>query len=585
MQPTRPLDSLRHGVQGDPSGGENRRRSSVRLAQALSAAVCLCVGWGGCHANADDPKGQAKELADPVRRQNAISNLARIYSASLAKHKGDRQHRDLQALATTIAKPLNDVYVAHPEDTQNGLAILDLMVELRDLRTLDALIAALNWRPEVSEEHAVRAATALTHLQLPAGRVAAVVDALRKSYEKVRGDRPADNRLRRELILAIGSLQNPRAAALLAQITRRSIEGQNFLFQRLAAEQLALQADSAAVPTLIEALFLFDPRQPAVRMNDVAGLGLVRIGRPALRPALDLLAGKNPQAQRLAADYLEAVRRLDAAAAAATNVTQLVTAEACYVLGALGIADAFAALLEESKVAEIPRRVAATVALVRLDAGTSRQGEVRTAWDAVYAVAPLENKPQLLAAARRSFDPGFLSFFLKLGSEQELHPALRLSAVEGYSLLAGKEEVAALRQAVAAESPSDDGGYRDNFMRNESAWQAAQECDADLSCWRRKLGSNDALVIRKAATMLARLGRDDAESITALVGRIGHPDVEVRLAVIASLDHIATRGSEAAVAKIAELRRVEMGRSVWQRVGAEASVVEARLRLRAQPRS
>ena len=40
-----------------------------------AVAVLVATLGLGCHAAKDDPEGQAEELADPVRRENAIFNL------------------------------------------------------------------------------------------------------------------------------------------------------------------------------------------------------------------------------------------------------------------------------------------------------------------------------------------------------------------------------------------------------------------------------------------------------------------------------------------------------------------------------
>ncbi|QQR89205.1 MAG: hypothetical protein IPJ88_13450 [Myxococcales bacterium] len=132
----------------------------------LVGVVVLSI-LAGCHADADDPAGQAKELADPVRRENAIANLTRIYSKSLSDAKGNREASKVKAVADVIVGPLVQTYVEHPEDNRNGRLILDLLFEMRDLRSVPALEKALDWRPEVNEEHAIRAARTIYALDIP----------------------------------------------------------------------------------------------------------------------------------------------------------------------------------------------------------------------------------------------------------------------------------------------------------------------------------------------------------------------------------------------------------------------------------
>ena len=133
-----------------------------------AVAVLVAALGLGCHAAKDDPEGQAEELSDPVRRENAIFNLKEIYTETLAANGGDRQSEGVVALSDVIVGPLTEAYIAFPEDRINGLAILDLLYEMQDARSMPALIEALNWRTEVSESHATRAAQTIQVIDVPA---------------------------------------------------------------------------------------------------------------------------------------------------------------------------------------------------------------------------------------------------------------------------------------------------------------------------------------------------------------------------------------------------------------------------------
>src|SRR5690606_4579737 len=118
---------------------------------------------------------------------------------------------------------------------------------------------------------------------------------------------------------------------------------------------------------------------------------------------------------------------------------------------------------------------------------------VRDTLTTIYNAAPTINgkptleslgaKAQLLAAMRYLYDPGLLPFFLSQGMDKDLHPDVRMVAVRGYALLANKEEALALKQAIAKEPSSEDGGFRENFAQNNPAIDAAVACDVDVACW------------------------------------------------------------------------------------------------------
>jgi HEAT repeat protein len=273
-----------------------------------AVAVLIAALGLGCHAAENDPEGQAGELSDPVRRENAIFNLKKVYTETLAANGGDRNSADVQAVADVIVDPLTRAYLDYPEDRINGLAILDLLYEVQDPRSMPALIEALNWRTEVSEDHAIRAAQTIQVMEVPAAERPQVIQALARSLERITDSRPEDNKMRVAMIRALGALKDRGATEILTSIATKQDEKQNFLINRLAAQQLGELRDPAAIPALIKCLFLFAPNHPELRMNDVAAEALILVGRPSLKPLLAVLAGRDATANAIAKHYIDAVK-------------------------------------------------------------------------------------------------------------------------------------------------------------------------------------------------------------------------------------------------------------------------------------
>ena len=546
----------------------------------------LALAFGGCHADADDPEGQAEELSDPVRRQNALSNLQRLYGTVLADNGGDRDAAPVAQFHDQVAERLNQAYIDNPADNQNRLTMLELMKEMRDVRTIPALIEALDWRAEVSENHAISAADTLRYLEVPADKKGQVVTAVCGGLQKVTGPRPIDNRLRNGFIRALGALGDTSATECLIEVASNQSEEQNFLFNRLAAQQLGVLADPAAVPALIKGLFLFSPSNPGMRMNDVSAEALVRIGRPALDPLLQVMRGEHEQANAIAQSYIDAVRQRDEAAAEQMSVRQVTSSEATYTLGALGYPQAFDPLKAETEAEDFFRRVNGAVALARLNLPAAQEQQVITILKGVYAGMPddmqgLQAKAQILANMRQTYDPSLQPFFLEQAQNDDLHPAVRIEAVKAYALLANKAEAEGLEAWITGLS--EDDGYKTSYQTETAkALETAKTCNEDIGCYQGKLEDADMEVARKAAFMLGRLGEGNAEVIAALVEQLDHSEVEVRLSAIHALDEIASEGSEAAVEKIEELRETEEGRAIWNNFAREALPIEARLRARAQ---
>lgn len=549
-------------------------------------AVLVAALGIGCHAAKDDPKGQAEELSDPVRRENAIFNLKEIYTETLAANGGDRNSAPVKAVADVIVDPLTRAYLDYPEDRVNGLAILDLLYEMHDPRSLPALIAALNWRTEVSEDDAVRAAQSIDAMVVPPADRPEVIQALARSLERITDSRPQDNKMRVAMIRALGSLEDKGATEILTTIATKQDEKQNFLINRLAAQQLGELRDPAAVPALIKCLFLFAPNRPQLRMNDVAAEALILIGRPSLKPLLAVLEGKDAAANAIAKEYIDAIKARRPDLANRMTVRQVTGGEASFALGALGFSEALEPLLEEAASSDTPRKLNAAIALVRIDVPAGQKDRVRSTLKKVYAELPkgfdgVAMRGQLIAAIAHTYDAEMMPFILEQAAGAKSNPEVRLIAVQNYALLANKAEAVSLSQLIANEEPSEAGGYKEKFEERRPLLDLASECDDSVDCWISKAGSADTNKARKGAYMLGRYGTGNQKAIEALVGQLGSEDLGVRLAALIAIDRIAVGGSPAAVAKIDELRTREEGQSVWAQFRGEALPIQARLRSRA----
>jgi len=550
-----------------------------------AVAVLVATLGLGCHAAKDDPEGQASELADPVRRENAIYNLKEIYTETLAAHNGDRSSEPVAEVASVIVGPLTEAYLKYPEDRMSGLAILELLYEMRDPRSLPALTEALNWRTEVSEEHAIRAAQTIQVIDVPSAERPQVIAALGRSLERITGSRPEDNNMRVSMIRALGSLNDQGATEMLTAIASKQDENQNFLINRLAAQQLGELRDPSAIPALIKCLFLFAPGRPDMRMNDVAAEALILIGRPSLKPLLGVLSGEDATANAIAKHYIDAIKARRPDLANRMTVRQVTGSEASFALGALGFSEALEPLLEEAASSDTARKLNAAIALVRVDVPAAQQARVRSTLKKVYDGLPqgfggVAMRGQLLAAIAHTYDPEMMPFIFEQAADKKGNPELRLIAVHNYALLADKGEAAKLSALIGGEPRSEDGGYREKFAENEPLLALANECDTSVDCWVSKAGSPEADKARKGAYMLGRYATGNQKAIDALVGQLGSEDLGVRLSSLMAIDRIAVDGSAAAVAKIDDLRTREEGQSVWTRFRGEALPIQARLRSR-----
>jgi hypothetical protein len=580
----------------------SRARPVMRANMLRNVHTNPRVGWfavallvlAGCHASADDPKGQAKELSDPVRRENAIVNLTRLYTKELAQHHGNRQAPKVKAIADVSVGPLTDTLTKNPDDTQNNLKVLDLLKEMRDPRSMDAAIASLAWKPEVTEEHAIRAAQILEHIPLDTAQKGRVIDAATQAIDRVQGTSSVHNRLQIELLQLLGSLQDTRATPILTKVATKKAQGSLFLINRYALEQLGRLRNPEAVPVFIRGLFLSAADNPALRANDVAADGLVAIGRPALTPLLKVLEGSDDVANAYAKLLLSAIVAHHPDAARTTTIRSLTAVEASYALGQLGYRDSIEPLLSEAtlgasskstETAEGQRGFAAALALVAIHRHPADNARVRPALLALYKNIEKQHRVQLLIAMRHMVDEGLMSHFLAEAKKHEDEvPDIRRQAAGSYALLANKSEAPAMRVLIAAEPGPEDGGERKNFEANVAALDLAEACDTDVNCYLGKLQDPNRLVARKAAIMISRYGVGQQPSIAGLTSALDKQDEELRVELLSALDVVSTGATNdalrSAIQKIDDIEQKEQGTSTWNRIRSMASATRARIRNR-----
>jgi HEAT repeat protein len=553
----------------------------VERFRPLSLVLCvigvlgIASGLAACHANPDDPAGQAGELADPVRREFALGNLTRLYGKVLSEQKSDRSAAPVKQFADATVEKLTQTYVDHPEDTRGGEIILSLLFEMRDPRSLPALLKGLEWRTEVNEEHAISAARTLAVIVIPAGQKGAVVSKLAGALDRVSGKRPVDNRMRVEFLRTLGELNDPGASEVLTKVALRQSEEQNFLINNLAVEQLGRLADPATVPALVEALYLFDPSDPRNRLTGSVPAALVRIGKPAMAPLLTVLKGEDKKAIASTKAWIEAVRHRAPQAAEQMNALSETKKEAAFALGTLGFPESIDVLIAAAGDTDKGVQLGASVALASINRADADTGRIRDTLLKTYQSQEKIQRMQVLRALQHLYDPGTLPFFLATAKapEEEL-PDIRVIAANAYALLANKAEAAALKSLIAA----DNSPYKATFeSQNKALLATAEACDVAVACWAKQLDSKDENVARKATYMLGRLGRGNAEAITALVKKLDDPREVVRGDVLSALDYAAVKGSPEAVAKIEQIRKAEEGRAIWNHVKERALGTQARL--------
>src|SRR5262249_40578855 len=155
----------------------------------------------------------------------------------------------------------------------------------------------------------------------------------------------------------------------------------------------------------------------------------------------------------------------------------------------------------------------------------------------VYATQDMASRPQMLVAMRHMYAPELLPFLQNVAKTKVNEygaDAARLYAFQSYALLANKNEMATIKAIF-----DKDALLKEQLTDHVPLFAAATACDANVECWTGKLKETDKVVLRKAASMLARYGRGNDKAIHALVQLFSHRDLEVRNEALSAVDSMA----------------------------------------------
>src|SRR6478752_6595631 len=93
----------------------------------IALAALTLAATVGCDADENDAAGQAGELGDAVRRENAIANISRLYTAALAHANGDRTATEPAHIADVTVPQLTQCFIDHSEDITDRASIIALL--------------------------------------------------------------------------------------------------------------------------------------------------------------------------------------------------------------------------------------------------------------------------------------------------------------------------------------------------------------------------------------------------------------------------------------------------------------------------
>jgi HEAT repeat protein len=436
----------------------------MRTPLVVLAVTLALVGGLACQGDPNDPMTWAKQLKDLRVQKEALDHLANM---------------DVEK-ARPAVPALIDLY----NDSKRP-EFLEALARYNDPRTKPIMIDALDYGDD-DFDRATIAAGVLGEMKDPDA-----VEPLIKAAEKPLPIKSRANSARIAAMRALVKIGDKRAVPTFMKILTTSADEQDFLLNQRAALGLAELRDPQAIPALIKGLFMTGR---GTGIFQECRLALVRIGPPAVDPLIELLAEKNADIQKMAADLkFEEV------------TPGVVPHKAAIVLGDLRAKKAVPALIarlgqrargDEHRSALIALGYIATpqavdAILADLKDPKVDPAERASAADALYLSGDRRAVPTLLEIAK--------SGYVKSGGE--MASDLRASAAIALARIAGKETYDSFK-AIADKETAAAGVFGMALDR----MQVAKECGDDLACYGKTLNDPSWTRAEKAAFAIAFSG-------------------------------------------------------------------------------
>ncbi|AKT37698.1 HEAT repeat domain-containing protein [Chondromyces crocatus] len=534
--------------------------SSLLLGVAAVSSVTVVAGTlVGC-ADENDPSTWVKRLDNPATTPAAVNRLVQFFEDAMTRDNKDRNGPTVKPLLDKIIEPLTQKCVAGDLDERTNSKLIKFISDTRDPRGAPCLIKALkDYRPDSTEEDVRWACRAIGAMKLKEA-----AGPLFETFQKVRTSKPKAGAMYRDVYDAMKQVNDPSWEPQLITIISRPINDpkdipnlrDELFWQITSAELLGLQKSEKAVEPLLK--MLLSPNKSQGHMT--AMLALVKIGKPAVQPVIDLLQGNSKEL----IEYSK-IEQLKSAGDKPTNEQKKAAetahiSQSALILGTIGRADSAAPLL-----AALGKSTddAAKAIIARELSKVPKSQQTVEAFQQTYEKLPLNTaippgigaRETLLEASGTFFDASFVPWIVKTaleakGEEADVAPIRDVSLATAMKLM-GPDQVAEVDKLYNKAQTGADGKPSTVGKAFEKEYTMAKallgECKADPECYLTKVSdsANQQKDTQfkgiKAAYMMGIYGKPELrQKIIDAMPKI--TNAAVRFVSVTAIDQLSPQG-------------------------------------------
>lgn len=550
------------------------------LAAALAAALALAA----C-GDESQPEYWVKKLDDPSSRVDAVKRLMQFYEEGLTKAGQKRDAPEVKALGDKIIGPMAKVYASGDLDERTRVELLRGLAGTRDPAAREAIVKALRdyAAGKATPEEAKQAATYVKQVK-PAGVAEAVYEAYSKT--KVTDDkaRVAAAPLHDAMVAVADPSWKPKLIEALSRpIDPKAPERRDEVYwQSVAAEVLGeLKAPEAARP-IFRILLSPEKRDVAIAPPGPV-VSLIKIGKGAVGPMVDVLSGKDTEMADLA----------KASAGGDPIKLDAHLSNAAIVLGSIGRADALPAFV--NALGRIERDVTRAIVgreVAKMPASPEGIKAFQGAYERIKGPAPLppDNSParaDMAGWSSQFMDASLVPWLVKQAKESKGEPeerdAVQVALLKSAIKLMKKDQAAMVQPLVNAEGTERE---KQEFKQASAVLDA---CGDKAECYVAKLDNPawaeadapDSYSGVKAAFMAGVLGTEATRG--ELIKRLPKmKNAPIKFVVLLAIDHLSPKGDAKVADELQKLYDADRSRDDEALNRANSPMLQIIPRLRAR---